>query len=784
MRLIFSVLSGLLLASCTQTTERPVDLVYPYLDTANSRWFYFDSASRPFGMVNLNPDTEIGGTWGSGYRYHSKTIKGFSHVHAWQLSGLSVMPITSNLPVLQLKKDYYSPFSHSSEEVRPGYHKLILERDNIEVELTATTRVGFHKYTFPRDKTPKILFNLGGKLGPTEFTKAHWERIDDRRFSGYVTNGATRRRPKETPVFFHIELNQPVISSSSWENDRSNVHADKVSGKNAGVVLALAASTQPILMKVGLSYTSADSARKNLEYELAHWDFNRVAREASEEWDQWLSKILVKGGTHKMQQRFYTDLWHALQGRRIVSDVDGLYADQTGPQRLIKKLPLKNNGDSFNHHNSDSFWGAQWTIGTLWPLAYPNVASDFSHSLLQYYRDGGLIPRGPSGGNYTFVMTGASSTPFMVSNWMKGIRDIDIDQVYAGLKKNHSINGIMSRAGYEHNSQVGGGMQYYTDRGYIPYPIPEDADRSEGYHYHWKGAGQTMEYAFQDYTLAQLAETLGHRQDAAYFNARAKNYRNLFDSTSGYIRPKEIDGQWRKDFDPFDYEKGFVESNASQMTWFATHDLEGLSQLMGGKDALIEKLDSAFKKASTLNFTAGASHNDEKDKRYSRIPINYGNQPSMQAAFIFSAVGAPWKTQYWSREVVNRVFSGLSPETGYNGDEDQGLMGAFAVLMKIGLFQLTGGTESDPVYWIGSPVFDEIRIALDSHYYPGKQFVIKTIDNSDKNRYIQSLQLNGEPLMRHYLLHSEIVNGGELTLKMGPNPYTGAAAAGQYNSSH
>ncbi|WP_438630187.1 GH92 family glycosyl hydrolase [Microbulbifer sp.] len=764
--------------STVMAKERPVDLVYPHLDTANSRWFFFDSASRPFGMVNLNPDTEIGGAWGSGYRYHSDTIKGFSHVHAWQLSGLSVMPVVSSLPTSELKGDYYSPFNHDTEEVRPGYHKVLLERSNIGVELTATTRVGFHKYTFPAGKTPKILFKLSGKLGPVEFTDAHLEQIDAHRFSGYVTNGATIRRPKETPVFFHVELNQPVAYLSAWKGENVVEQAEKVSGRNTGAVLTLEKTNKPVMMKVGISYTSAENARKNLETELAHWEFDRTVKDATEEWNRWLSKITVTGGSLKQRRRFYTDLWHALQGRRIISDVDGHYSDQTGDKRVVKQLPKKKNGDRFNHYNSDSFWGAQWTISTLWPLAYPRVASDFSHSLLQYYRDGGMIPRGPSGGNYTYVMTGASSTPFMVSNWMKGIRDIDIDEVYTGLKRNHSIDGIMARAGYEHYSTVGGGMKYYLERGYIPYPIPEEADHSNGDLFHWKGAGQTIEYSFQDNALSQLAKSLGHDDDAAYFFERSRNYRNLYDASSGFMRPKELDGSWRKNYDPYDYDKGFVESNASQMTWFATHDLDGLAELMGGKQALVDKLDNAFKEASKQSFTAGSAHKYEKDKRYSRVPINYGNQPSMQTAFIFSAAGAPWKTQYWSREVVNHVFSGLSPDTGYNGDEDQGLMGSLAVLMKIGLFQLTGGTEPDPVYWIGSPLFDEISIELDSQYYPGNRFTIKTVNNSDKNRYVLSLRLNGKPLSRTYLRHSEIIRGGELILNMGPEPHNGTELSG------
>lgn len=766
-----AVIAAVLLSACAQ--ERPVDLVYPYLDTANSRWFYFDSASRPFGMVNLSPDTELGGAWGSGYRYHTEEIKGFSHVHAWQLAGLSVMPVTPDLPVERLRDDHFSAFSHERETVRPGYHRVHLDRYGIDAELTATTRVGFHRYDFPAGSDAAVLFRLSGRLGPSELGESELRVLDDRTLAGFVTNEPTRRRPKPSRVYFHVEFDRDIDRLTSWLDEQITVGAASVSGERAGAIVELEAGDEPVLMKVGISYVSTANAKLNVDVELPGWDFDAAADAAAEDWNGWLSKISVSGGSERQRQRFYTDLWHALQGRRIISDANGEYLDQTGAEPRVRRLPLDAEGvPLFDHYNSDSFWGAQWTIATLWPLAYPALASDFGNSLVRYYEDGGLIPRGPSGGNYTFVMTGATSTPFLVSNWMKGIRDFDIDTAYEGMTKNHSSEGLMSKAGYEHVTSVGGGIGYYLERGYIPFPLPEDVDDGQGYRYHWKGAGQTLEYAFQDSALSNLARVLGHDDDAAVYGERAQNYRHLFDPETGFMRPREADGAWRSPFDPYEYEAGFVESNAAQMTWFVPHDVAGLAALMGGEEEFVRRLDEAFSEASELGFTAGSAHADEKDERYRRIPINYGNQPSIQTAFLFSAAGAPWKTQHWSREVIENAFSGLSPDTGYNGDEDQGLMGSLAVLMKIGLFQLTGGTEPDPVYWIGSPIFDEIVIQLDERYYAGSSFTIRTVDNSNANRFVQTALLNGEPLDRMYLYHSEIVAGGELVLEMGRSPNT------------
>ena len=238
------------------------------------------------------------------------------------------------------------------------------------------------------------------------------------------------------------------------------------------------------------------------------------------------------------------------------------------------------------------------------------------------------------------------------------------------------------------------------------------------------------------------------------------------------MRPRNVDGTWQTPFAPYQYENGFVESNPAQGTWFVPHDIKGLAELMGGEAVLIERLDRDFLVAEKQGFTSGTAHADETIESLRRAPINYGNQPSMQTAFIFSAAGAPWKTQKWSRRVVDAVYSHLSPERGYNGDEDQGLMGALAVLMKIGLFQLTGGVEEDPVYYIGSPIFDEITLSLDNDYFKGKQFTIKTLGNGPDSVFVESATLNGEALNRAYLLHSEITNGGELVLQMSstPNP--------------
>lgn len=745
-----------LLPSCSKGGEEYeyVAKVYPQLDTENSRWFFFSSASRPFGMVNLSPDTQTKSDWGGGYRYDTDTIKGFSHIHAWQLAGPSVMPVTVDQAAsTNIFRNYYSKFDHQTEIIIPGYHKLHLERYNIQAELTSTKRVGFHRYTSGGNIA--MLFNLNGQLGPSFMSDGVVEQGSKKTtITGQVTNQPTFRRPKPSTVYFAATFNTSI----------EKIERDTASGNY--LIYFEKGNTKPLMMKLAISYTSVENAQINLQEELHGWNFDQTVDDSKKEWNSLLSRIDVKGGTADQQRRFYTDLWHALQGRRTISDINGAYPDNTGETFRIGQIPVDDKGKPlFNHYNSDSFWGAQWTINTLWALVYPEITEDFVHSLMQYYKDGGLIPRGPSGGNYTYVMTGASSNPFIISAIQKGIIKDDLGTIYQALRKNQMHGGMMDKAGYEHNTSIGGGLSYYIDNGYVPYPLSDII-----YGSHQDGAGQTLEYAYQDWALAQLASKMGKTDDAAYFLARSTNYASVYDHESGWMRPKDKNGQWKQDYDPYLIDNGFIEANGAQSTWFVPHDIEGLATLMGGNEAASAKLNKAFEEAEKLGFTAGTSHARETHPEYSRIPINYGNQPSIQTANIFNHLGKPWLTQYWARKVVETVYEGLTPSQGYCGDEDQGLMGSLSVLMKIGLFEMDGGCAQNPMLEIGSPIFDKITIKLNPKYYVGREFVLRTINNSSENRFIQTAKWNETEHNSWQIPFNEIVKGGELTLYMSSTP--------------
>lgn len=756
--------------------QRPVDLVNPLVDAANSRWFFFSSATRPFGMVNLSPDMGTAGAWESGYRYNQKTINFFSHIHAWQLSGVPVLPTTGPIKAHLGPKAYGSSYSHDRETVEAGYHAIVLDDYNIKAELTSTIRVGFHRYTFPRSDQSAVILDLSTQLGPSGTANGYVKKVSNKKLQGYAVMEKTIRRPKDTKVFFSIHFDTPFEALYAFKDQKLLGKVKEFKGKKGGVYpLFKTQEGEQIMMKVAISYVSMEQAELNLQTELNHWDFDAVVQDSKNQWNEYLSRIEIKGNTKDQQIRFYTDLWHALQGRRIISDVNGKYSDMTGEKQRIGQIPLDKNGKpKFNHYNSDSFWGAQWTLNTLWHLVYPRISEEFINSMLMMYDDGGLIPRGPSGGNYTYVMTGASTTPFIVSAYMKGIRGFDTEKAYEGMLKNALPGGIMSKVGYEHNTNKGGGLEYYIDRGYVPFPL-----YNKNYGFHQCGPGVTLEYAYQDWTLAQMAKALNKMNDHKMLQKRATNYQNIYDSSSGWMRAKTSDGTWIEPFDPLVYEddykdplgSGFVEATAAAATWFVPHDLAGLASLMGGRETAARRLNQSFLIAQQHGFVAHTHRGDKFVASHRRRAfINYGNQPSMQTGYIFNYFGKPWLTQKWVRDVIETVYSDNDPQHGYSGDEDQGLMGALSVLMKIGLFEMKGGADINPSYDLSSPVFDQITIHLDQDYYSGDQFTIKVERNSTKNKYIQSVKLNGNPLNQSWFHHKDLVKGGTLEYVLGEEP--------------
>lgn len=739
----------------------PVDYVRPQIDTHKSRWFYFSSASRPYGMVSLSPDTWVKGSWNSGYLYDSTEVRCFSHIHCWQISGIPVMPTTGEITGHKGMEVYKSGFSHDTEIVNPGYHKIVLDKYGIKAELTTTSRVGMHRYTFPQKETANVLFDVGAFLGHGAMKNAAIRKISAKEVAGYAVMAPTSRRKKTCTVYFVAQFNQAISEFGGWEKsgrDKQLTVKQALEGEEVGGYVRFKhLGNSPLLMKVALSYVSEEQARLNLTTELNHWDFDRVVGDAHSEWNRELGKIQVEGGTEQQRIKFYTDLWHSLLGRHTYSDVNGKYTDNTGDVPQVCQVPLENGVPTRNVYNSDGLWGSEFNLNVLWSMAYPRIMSEFVSTLVGYYPTGGLIARGPSGGNYTYVMVGDQAIPLIAAAYNKGIRDFDWKMALEGSIKNAEPGGIRDHAGYE--TEVNKYMTYYVDKGFVPEGIAGNGG-------HREGCAMTLFFAYQDWCLSQLAKGMG--QDSIYrkYYNRSFNYRYMFDAQSGWMRPRTKDGDWLKDFAPvgkgFNM-PGFVESNAAIFTYYVPQNLPDLIDMIGGKDTFVNKLSRQFELAAPTNFITPHGH-------HAQNWVDYENQPSLHMAHLFSHAGAPWLTQYWVRRIKQDVFGDITPYEGYNGDEDQGQMGALGVLMAIGLFDVQGGASVNPQYELTSPIFDKITIQLDSRYYPGKEFVIRTKNNSPENMYIQSVHLNGKPLNSFHFPHSEFIKGGTLDIELGPQP--------------
>ena len=433
----------------------------------------------------------------------------------------------------------------------------------------------------------------------------------------------------------------------------------------------------------------------------------------------------------------------------------------TGAKPVVRKKKKRHDSDlPYDHYNFDALWGSQWSLNVLWSMAYPEITNDFCNTMVDMYHDGGLIPRGPSGGNYTFVMIGDPATPFFANAYNKGIRNFDIASAYEGLHKNAFPGGIRDRAGYEFGKKPkGGGMPFYVDLGYVP----EDMG---GKGQHRDGASMTLEYAYQDWCLGQLAKALDKDAEYKFFTARSKNYKILWNNDSDLIQPKMKDGSWMPGFTPTGDGftcRGFCESNSMIYTNFVMQDMQGLVELFGGSEAYNNFLNESFEKSTARNFVADHG-------QHALLAVDYDNQPGTGMAHLFNYTGAPWLSQKWVREVKLKAHGDITPYGGYHGDEDQGQMGALGVLMGIGLFQVDGGASIDSIYEITAPLFDRVTVELDDTYYSGKQFEIVTTNQAPENYYIQSAKLNGQALNRCWITHKEFAAGGKLELVLGDQP--------------
>lgn len=760
------ILSG----CCTDKVKQAVEWVDVQIGATHCRWFFYTPAALPFGMAKLAPTTDAYGSMGSwlpnGYDDRHTSIEGFAHLHEFQIGGVVTMPVTGELKTLpgtleHPKKGYRSRFDKQTERAVPGFYGVTLADYGIKVELTATERVGYHRYTYPQSDSSRILFDIGHPQGESAKVVDTQIRYDaaTNAVSGFVESYPVYATfcDKENTVksYFYARLSKAATGVGTYRDSLVYEQATEIDGVGTGMYVEFSTqSDEEVEMQVGLSYTSVAHAKMNLEKETAGNSFDRVRADAWDKWNRELSKIEVEGGTDADKTKFYTGLYHALLGRGIANDVDGSYITNT---KQIAKIACDADGvPLYNHHNTDGIWGGFWNLTQVWTLAYPEVFESYVRSTLDFSRHtGGWLHDGEAAGVYTNGVQTNFQGLIAAAAYQAGILKEDADYLWEVVYQNE--------LGFENRPDGAGRYDNgeFVKRGYVPlknYVLPNG----------WVtnfGASHTLEYCFAAYAASQLATSLGKPVEAEQLRRYAAGYKLLFDQETGYVRPREESGEFMADFNPMKAWLGFQEGNAAQYTWYVPHDVSGLMSLVG-KEEFNRRLEETFRVASKALYGGKKGEFDS----FSGVEqlYNHGNQPCLHNAWLFNYSGKPWLTQRYTRDIC-RVFYGTEPTHGYGygQDEDQGQLGAWYVLAAMGLFDVQGGTSSQPTMQIGSPLFDKVTIRLNKKYYAGDSFTIVTKHNSPSACYVQDATLNGQPLTHCFIPLHTILNGGELTLTMG-----------------
>lgn len=759
--LIVFALTGM--AVNAQSVLKYVD---PNIGTAHSRWFFYTPAAVPYGMAKLAPSTNAhygnpSGWEAVGYDTRQESIEGFVHFHEWQVGGISFMPTTGVLKVKPgdlegTNTGYRSHFDRKNQVAEAGYYKVLLDDYQITAELTATKRVGFHRYTFPKSDQAHIILDIGNKQGESgEVTDAGIHMVDERHFEGFV-----KTYPKYVylydrggivAMYFYGELNKAPYGTGSFDEKGIHEKATAAKGKGAGLFLNYQTRDQEqIEIKVGLSYTSAENAKMNLEAEASGMSFEQARVQAQKAWQSALQKIVVQDSNEANKTKFYTGLFHALLGRGIATDVNGAYPKFGN---LIGQVPQMKGHSRFEFMNTDAIWGAFWNLTQLWSLCYPEWYGNYVNTQLQLYKDKGWFGDGIANSQYVSGVGTNFVGLAVASAYQAGIRNFNVQEAYQAVKANES--------GWK-NRPVGSGKmdtRVFLERGFVPYHEADETD-STGAHY---SASHTLEYSFSAFAAAQMAKALGKTEDYRKLIRYSNGWRALFNPQTKLMQPKKADGQFLERFDPLEPWRGFQEGNAVQYTFYVPQNPAALIQAIG-KNEFNNRLDSIFWLSEKDGFSGGKEIN-----AFAGIKsiYNQGNQPCLHISWLFNFSGKPWLTQKWTRAICNG-FYGTEPihGYGYGQDEDQGQLGSWYVMAALGLFDVKGFTDQRPIVELGSPLFHKAHIKLGNSH----QLDIETRNNSEKNIYVQSVVFNGKKLNNCWLYRNDLMKGGKMVFTMGSKP--------------
>jgi len=756
-----------LLAIGSVKAQSLLKYVDPNIGTAHSRWFFYTPAAVPGGMAKLGPSTNAhyGNNQGweaVGYDTRQNSIEGFAHFHEWQVGGVSFMPTTGPLKVKPGALDtpgtgYRSHFDRKNQVAEPGYYKVLLDDYGITAELTATKRVGFHRYTFPASQQSHIILDIGnvqGESGPV--MDAGIKMLDDTHFEGFVITYPkyvkTYDEGGRVNMYFYGELSKKPADVGSFNAEGIKQKSSAANGKGAGLFLDYRTTKgETIEIKVGLSYTSTKNAKANLLAEAAHLTFAQAKINAQKIWERDFERLRVEGKDDTAKIKFYTGLYHSLLGRGIASDVNGAYPMHGGK---AGQLHLDANGKlSYNFMNTDAIWGGFWDLTQLWALSYPGWYEDFVHTQLQIYHDKGWFGDGIANSEYVSGV-GTNFVGLAIAGaYQCGIRNYNVSLAYEAIKNNE--------LGHK-NRKVGSGKmdtKAFLEHGYSPF-IDADKTDSTGAHF---SASHTLEYSFSAFAAAQMAKDLGKTDDYKKFIKYSNGWRNLYNPANKLLQPKRADGSFIDKFDAYAPWRGYQEGNAVQYSYYVPQNPAALIAI-NGKDKFSAKLDSIFTASEKDGFGGGKVIN-----AFAGINAiyNHGNEPSLHICWLFNFAGKPWLTQKWTR-AISDGFYGIEPihGYGYGQDEDQGQLGSWYVITALGLFDVKGFTDSRPIIELGSPLFDKATITLGDN----KTLVIETKNNSKTNVYVQSVMFNGKPLNNCWLYRDELMKGGKMVFTMGSKP--------------
>lgn len=687
-----------------------ISFVDPFIGTGGHGHTY-PGATMPFGMMQLSPDTRLDGWDGcSGYHYSDDEIYGFSHTH---LSGTGVsdygdiLLMPTNQAILNNgaygEKGYKSKFSHKNEVAQPGYYKVHLEDTNIDVELTVSKRSGIHKYEYPSSINQVLILDLEHRDELNDFSMSI---VNDKEITGFRHSKAWATDQR---LFYYIRFSHPVKDAlRDYEVAPTKDSFEFINPNN-----------EPIYIKIGISAVDEKGAKQNLEQEIGNKSFEDIKKEAQQTWESQLGKIVVEGNNQTNKVNFYTAMYHNMLAPNLYQDVDGRYRGMD--------LNIHQTND-FKYYTVFSLWDTYRAAHPLYTIIEQERTNDFINTFLAKFNEGGIMPIWDLAANYTGCMIGYHAVPVIADAYLKGIRNYDADKALEAMKHSATRDKL--------------GLDSYKNLGFIP--VEKESE----------SVSKTLEYAYDDWSIAQMAKALGEQEDYETFLERAQNYKNVFDPSSKFMRGR-FRNKWFAPFDPYEVNFNYTEANSWQYSFYVPQDISGFINLLGGKNELESQLDNLF---TANDKTSGR---EQADITGLIGQYAHGNEPSHHMAYLYNFINKPYKTQEKTRQILTELYTN-SPD-GISGNEDCGQMSAWYIFSSLGFYPVTPGSNQ---YIIGSPLFDKATIHLED----GQLFTVEAKNNSFENKYIKNVQLNNKAYPYSYLKHSDIVNGGNLVFEMTDTP--------------